>query len=169
VAGDFLTLLLGTDIPYGAALVLAGQMAAGIRWIEASIQRFAAWGNATQPATGHMILGEIYLQMALGKKEPPLRVILRNLGFVLRTLPLASYKARRHLEEAVRRARHVGMPGILARSLLDLGLLYAAKKRWEEARTSLEQALQLAESLASSALREKIQQTLASLDDRHNG
>jgi uncharacterized protein HemY len=114
-----------------------------------------------------MILGEIYLRMALGKQKPVLRVLLRNLGFVLRTLPRASHKTRRHLEEAVHRARHVGMPGILARSLLDLGLLWVGKKRWQEARTSLEPASQIAETLASSVWRVKIQQALASLGDRH--
>ncbi|MFQ5899736.1 MAG: AAA family ATPase, partial [Candidatus Methylomirabilia bacterium] len=129
VAGEFLYPLLTIDIPYGASMVLAGRMAAGVRWVEDAIRRFAEWGNETQPTVGHMVLGEIYLQMALGEKKPPLRIILKNLGFVLRTLPVAARKARRHLEEAIRLTRELDMPGYLARSLLDLGLLCKAKKR----------------------------------------
>jgi len=161
VAGDYIYPLAGIDLPYGAARVLAGQMADGVDFIEETNRRFAAWGNETVPVIGHMILGEIYLQMALGKDKPPLSMIMRNLGFVLRTLPVAHRKARRHLEFAVHGAREVDAPGYLARSLLDLGLLCQAKKRAEEARAYLEEARKIAEPLQSPVLNGKIRAALA--------
>ena len=163
VAGDFLFPLVGVDVPYGVALVMVGKLAAGVRWIEDAIGRFEAWGNETQPAFGRLILGEVYLQMALGKEKPPLGVILRNLGFVLRTLPVAARKARHNLEEAVQRTRDTDMPGFLARGLLDLGQLYEATGHIEEARMHLEEARQIAEPLESSALDGKIRSPLESL------
>ena len=151
--------------PYHAmVMVLAGKMAAGVRWIEDCIRRFAESGNETDPAFGHLILGEIYLQMVLGEKKPPLKTLLRNLGFVLRTLPLAARKAERHLQEAVRRAQEVGMPLHLARGLLDLGLLCQAKRRPAEARRYLEEARQIADPLALVPLSKRIRQALAALD-----
>jgi len=161
VHGDYFYALAGVEMPYGVAQVMAGHMAAGVRWIKEANQRFSAWGNETMPVIGHMILGEIYLQMALGKEKPPFRVILRNLGFVLSSLPVASRKARCHLEEAVRLARDVDSPGYLARSLLDLGLLCQAKKYRDEALTYLEEAHQIAEPLQSPVLSQKIRRALA--------
>jgi tetratricopeptide (TPR) repeat protein len=157
VEGGFLTIVFfGIDVPYGAAMMLAGQMAAGVRWIEDWIEHCTELGNDAQSAVGHMILGDIYLQMVLGEKKPPLRMVLRNLGFILRTLPVAARKARSHLEEAIRKARPVDMPGILAHSLLDLGLLCQKKKCLEEARQYLEEASQIAGPLESPLLSKKI-------------
>ena len=172
VEGDLFTVLNGIDIAYGASMVLAGEMATGVRWIEAAMRRFAAGGNEAQVAFGQMVLGEIYLQMVLGEiylqmvlgeEKVPVTVVLKNLGFILRSLPLAARKARHHLEEAIRRSQALDLPGFLARSLLDLGLLCRAKKRRQEARTHLEEALRIAAPLESSVLSEKIRLGLASL------
>jgi class 3 adenylate cyclase/tetratricopeptide (TPR) repeat protein len=158
VEADYVIPLLAIDFAYGAAMVLTGQMRTGIRWIENCIERFEQLGNDTQPGVGHMILGEIYLQMVLREQKVPLRVVLKNLGFILCTRP--SRKARSHLEEAIARARELKMPGFLARSLLDLGRLCKAKKLQEEFRAYLEEARQIAEPLESPILSEKIQRAL---------
>jgi hypothetical protein len=163
VSSGNLWLLVHNDISYGVALVQAGEMGAGVRCIEASMQRFAEWGNDWQPTFGHMVLGEIYLQMVLREQKVTIRIILRNLGFVLRIFPVAAAKARHHLEEAIRRARDGGMPGAVARSLFDLGLLCKAKSRLEEARTYIEEALKIA-GPHSAVLGEKIHRALDSLD-----
>jgi DNA-binding NtrC family response regulator/tetratricopeptide (TPR) repeat protein len=154
--GEYLVLLLGVEFPYGAAMVRAGQIAAGVRWIEDAIRRFAGWGNESVPAFGHMFLGEIHLRMSLREEKVPLRATVRNLGFILRTRPFAGRKARRHFEEAIRIAREVGIPTVLARSLLGLGLLYRAEKREDEAGTHFEDAYRVAEPLGSPALLERI-------------
>ena len=107
-SGNFLMLYVFFDIPYGAALVLAGRMSEGVRFIQAAIERFAEWGNETQPAFGHLVLGDIYTQIALGEQKPPLRVLLRNLGFVLREVPLARRKGYAHLRQAVESAARIG-------------------------------------------------------------
>ncbi len=160
VANDYLVLLTGVDYPYGAALVLAGEMAAGVRWVRDSIRRFTAWGNESIPAVGHMILGEIHLRMVVGGERPPFRVLLRNLGFLLLTVPFAAGRARRHLERAIRIARDVDVPAVLARSLLDMGLLSKAEGDGSAARAYLEEALRVAEPLELPVLGEKIRAAL---------
>jgi tetratricopeptide (TPR) repeat protein len=165
MAGEYLFPLMGFDIPYGVTLVLTGQMAAGVCWIEETMQRFGALGTTTQYAWGHLFLGEIYLQMALGQTKLPLRLLLRNLRFILRTLPRAARKAQYHLNEAIRRARALEMPGVLARALLDLSMFYQSRKRMAAARISLEETRDITERWASPPMQAKICAALASLND----
>jgi len=164
IEGEFLFLLVAVDIPYGVAMVLAGRMAAGVRWIKRSIRRFSELGNDNQPATGHLALGEIYFHIAQGRREETyLSVILRNLGFVLRTLPFAARKSRYHLERAIQLARENGLQANLARGLLLLGLLCKARKRSDEARAHLEEAREILEPLGLHFICNKVDSALESL------
>jgi hypothetical protein len=122
-----------------------------------------AWGNPHVPALGYLILGEIYLQMATSPEKPPIGVILRNLGFVLTNVPFAASKSRRYLEEAINRCRTIGIPGHLARALVGLGSLNLAHKRTDEARSCLEEALSVAESVRAENIAAKAKQALARL------
>jgi hypothetical protein len=119
----YLIVLPAFEFPSGLAMVLEGNMAAGIRRIEEGMQRFEQWGCGRAVILGHLFLGEIYLQMAAGTTRPPLRIMLRNLGFLARTMPVVARKARHHLEQALKGTREVPMPGFLVRVLLDLGVL----------------------------------------------
>lgn len=159
----FVALIMMIDVFYGASMGLAGNLGAGIGWIKDSIKRSEAWGNHNMPALAHLVLGEIYLQMAKGEEMPPLSVILKNLGFVLTNLPVAALKSRRHFEAAIRMSRKVDMPGHLARSLLGLGLLHKAKKRAPQARACLEEAREIAETVRADNIVEKVHAALISL------
>ncbi len=155
--------LLGVDIPYGAAIALAGKMRAGVRWIKNSIERFAELGNKTQPALGRLVLGEIYLQMALGENKPPLGIVIRNLGFILTSMPFAARSARQYLEQAASEFRQSDAPANLARALLDLAILNHMQKRTDEAEACLIEASSNAESQAHT-LHVKITQMLQQLN-----
>lgn len=151
--------LLGVDIPYGAAIALAGNMRAGVRWIQESIERFTELGNKTQPALGRLVLGEIYLQMALGEEKPPLSIVIKNLGFILTNMPFASRRARKYLELAVSEFRQSDVPANLARALLDLALLSQMQNRSDEAEAYLIEASAIAKPHART-LHTRITQTL---------
>ena len=135
-------LLIPIEIPYGLALVFAGKIAEGVRSIESSMKRFAEWGNKAQVAMGHLVLGEIYLEITLGEKKLSQKQLFANLGFMLRTVPFASRKAKQHLEEAIRMAREYDIPATLVRGLLDLGLLLQKKGRSQESVENIKEALQ---------------------------
>jgi hypothetical protein len=128
--------------------------------IKDSIKRSEAWGNHNIPALGHLVLGEIYLQMAMGEEKPPLSVLLKNLGFVLTNIPFAAAKSRRHFEEAIRMSREVDMPGHLARSLLGLGQLHKIKRRPAEARACLEEAREIAGRVRAHNVSAKVEVAL---------
>jgi hypothetical protein len=62
-----------------------------------------------------------------------------------------------------RATRSLGVPAILARCLLNMGLLDSAQKQHEEAARHLEEALQVAQSVDMHVLQERIRAALAAL------
>jgi tetratricopeptide (TPR) repeat protein len=161
---DQLFVFIAMDYNYGVAQILNGDIAKGVRWIEKSMRWFSGLGLTPFITTiGHLTLGEVYLSMVLGDEKPSLQIVLKNLGFILRTMPFATAKARHHLEEAERGSRMNDAPGLLAWSLMDLGLLAQAKKHPAEARTYLEEAIQVAETVDAFATAEKSKAALEGL------
>ncbi len=157
--GTFITF----HLPYGLALVMSGRMAEGVHLIEDSARRYANLGHPFVEPMVDYYLGEIYLQMALGTERPPFSVILRNLGFILRTVPVAAAKARNHLQAAAEQCRVLDIPMTLAMSLYSLGLLESAKKRPADARAHLDEARELAAAVEAEALVDKIDAALAGI------
>jgi tetratricopeptide (TPR) repeat protein len=163
IESGFLLLLASVDYIFGVAMVLTGQMGKGVKHINDAIKYWVSLGNYPQPVWGHLILGEIYLGMAMGKMELPFGTILRNLWFIVRTLPLAHRKARYHYEEVVRSARVYNMPGLLAKALYGLGVLSESKKEYKKASLYLEEALRVAET-SELYIAGKIRSALNSLE-----
>ena len=163
----FLPLLAGIDIHYGAVLVLAGHLEQGVRHLNDAIKYWTSLGNYSLPVWGHLYLGDIYMRMAMGKMELPFSTILRDLWFIVRTLPVARRKACHHYEEVLRSARVYNMPGLLVRGLYGLGMLSMEGKDYNKARSYLEEALQIAEGEGLYAA-EKIRRALDSLQKRKN-
>jgi class 3 adenylate cyclase/tetratricopeptide (TPR) repeat protein len=161
---EFMLLLAGVDMPLGAVMVMVGRMGKGVKHIEDAIKNWTSLGNYTQPVYGHLLLGDIYRGMAMGTINTNPVIILKNLWFILRTLPVARRKARRHFEEVERSARIHNMPGFLAKALYSLGLLSQAKKKHKEARSYFEEALRVAD-MSNLYISEKIRSALDSLEN----
>ena len=82
IAQGLVIALPSTDLFLGPTKVLAGDIAAGVRFV---IECRAPIGVAT----ADLVLGDIYTQIACGEDKPPLPVVLKNFWFLLRTLPRA--------------------------------------------------------------------------------
>jgi hypothetical protein len=134
--------------------------------IEDAIARFTAWGNKFSPAFGRMALGELYLATARGDPVSPGNRRPARFNSFLPFHFLATRRTRRQLEEAIRLAREAGLMGVLARSLLGLGLLCEAEGRRDDARTHLEEAREIADALASPVLSQRIQAALEAYRSR---
>ncbi len=147
----------------GVGTVLKGDMAGGVRMIEDAAREADAWGQTAARPFGDLFLGETYLQMAIGGVKPPLAVMLRNLPFLLRTLPFAKAKARRCLKSALAAFRDMDVPSYIARCLYDLGLLDKAVKRTGAARARFDEAREIAASVEASALVADIDVAMAEL------
>ncbi len=159
----YLGLLTITEVPIGIAMVLNGDMAAGVRWLEASITTMSQVGNAYGAAFGHLALGQIYAQMAAGKDKPPLSVVFKNLVFLVRTVPFVKAKAIHHFEAAIQISRKSALQGIEAQALMHIGLLYKAKRKLPEARRHLEEAQTVAATIEWQFINDKIAAELAAV------
>ncbi len=167
ISGDLLALLLATEIPHGAAMVITGQLREGVRWIEAAMERFSTWGNDAVPAVGHLVLGELYLQLTVRDAKVGIGAVLRNLLFVIPILPRARHYATQHLAQAIELARTNDNPMVLARGLFDLALLVASKDGGVDlARQHLDEASKLARSINAAALLGRIEALQSQLVSR---
>jgi tetratricopeptide (TPR) repeat protein len=147
----------------GVGRVMLGDMARGMRAIEDATAAAEQLGQTIARPYGDLFQGETYLQMAIGGEKPPLSVMLRNLPFLLRTLPFATRKSRRCLESALDGFRTLESPSFIARCLYDLGLLDRAGKRTAEARANFVEARGIADSVEATTLVDQIDATLPSL------
>lgn len=160
---EFVSALAPVESYYGLALVLTGRFGEGTRWIEDALRRFERWGSPRSMSFGHMVLGEIYLQVARGGGEKvSLGAVVRNLGWMATRAPFAERHARASFETTIRIARQTGAHGIEAWALLDLALLGARRRRPEAVR-QLEEAERLAAGLGSSLMERKIAEARALL------
>ena len=147
----------------GAGTVMSGEMARGVRAIEDTATRYTELGQKFIRVVSDDLLGRVYLQMAIGGERPPLSVMLRNLWFLLRTLPVAKIKARRYFETAAAQYRAFDMPSSLAYCLYSLGLLDKASKRPAKAGARFEEARKIADSVEATSLVRQIDAALADL------
>ena len=152
-----MALLTGLIDPFkGIAMMGLGEMAAGEKWITDGLEQQRRWKSPGSIATAELVLGEIYTRMALGIDTPPLAQIMRNLPYVLRTVPFAAGKARKHLGAALDFYRKVDAPSYIAWVLYDLARLDKKKKRNDDAKTKFEEARTLAELVQLDPLIEMI-------------
>jgi class 3 adenylate cyclase len=107
------------DLSLGASMVIKGELSKGVRWIEATRRTFVSWNYVTGIALSHLVLGEGNLRLLDGRIKPPLIIILKNLGFLLRRRPFAKMNAARHLRQAEIMFRGFGAPSWLSWVLAD--------------------------------------------------
>jgi hypothetical protein len=159
----FFLLMGSANFVLGVGMVLQGDMAGGIRAIEDAAAKMEEWGQTALRPVGDLFLGETYLQFAISEEKPPLSVMLKNLPFLLRTLPFAKAKARRYLASALDGFRADDNPSGIARCLYDLGLLDKAGKKAGAARAKFDEAREIAASVEATNLVTDIDAALAEL------
>jgi len=156
----YLVQLTAIEIPCGIAMVGTGDYAGGVADLENTLARFAKWRNPRMLAWGHLALGEIYLQLATAGKLPPARIIRKNASFLVRALPGAKRRARKHFEEAVQFAQKADTTGMLAQALAGLGIVSKATGQLTLAHGYLEEARAIAEGLKATKLIARIDAAL---------
>lgn len=156
----YLVQLTAIEIPCGIAMVGTGDYAGGVADLENTLARFAKWRNPRMLAWGHLALGEIYLQLATAGKLPPARIIRKNASFLVRALPAAKRRARKHFEEAVQFAQKADTTGMLAQALAGLGIVSKATGQLTLAHGYLEEARAIAEGLKATKLIARIDAAL---------
>ena len=124
---------------------------------------FSENGQRFSLASTEFILGNIYFQMIQNKAPKDFEVIVKNIGFLIKTIPFAAKKAEHHYRAAIQTAKEIGAKGVLGQSYLDLGRLYKIKGRTDDARHHISDAIKIFEECGSHAFLEQARGVLESL------
>ena len=140
-----------------------GNLSGGIKNLHRLQTYFSENGQKWSAATAEYILGNIYFQLIHNEAPTDLKMIIKNIGFLIKTLPFAAKKSEQHYLAAIQSAKEINAKGILGQSCLGLGLLYKIKKRNDEARQYISNAVKIFEECGAYAFLKQARQALESI------
>jgi tetratricopeptide (TPR) repeat protein len=114
-------------------------------------------------ALSESVLGKVYSQIATGP-TPAFSIMAKNVGFLVKNVPFAGRKAEEHFNKAIEVAKEIGAKGLLGTVYLDLGLLHRAKRRKDQARKCLSEAIQIFEECEAEVYLAQGKEAFASLE-----
>jgi len=126
------------------ALIAKGRMSQGLKILAEARQNLIINQRKTWYAISDYILGKVYSQIATGPK-PNFLVMSKNIGFLLKNVPLAGKKAEEHFNKAIELFKELGAEAFLGSSYLELGLLFKAKKKAEKGIKYISKAIKIFE------------------------
>ena len=123
-------------------LIAKGHMQQGLKMLQEA--RLTLHGNQRRywHAVSENILGKVYSQITTGPK-PAFSVLAKNIGFLVRNVPFAGKKAEEHLQGAIDLSKEIDAKGLIGRAYLDLGLFYKARKKNQQARECIAEAIKI--------------------------
>ena len=151
-------------VPFlGAIAIKKGDMSEGLKMIveiqNSCIQK--NWGYGI--AISEYILGNLYFQIAYGKRSRNLSVIIKNFKFLAKNVPFASKKAEDYFKKAIESAKQFGAKGILGWAYLALGRLYQGKKRNDQAKDCVAKAVRIFDQIGAEVYLRNAMDTLEDL------
>ncbi len=147
----------------GVVSIAKGNMGLGLKLLEEGQQVLLENGMQYWYAQSEYILGKVYLQIVQREGELNLSTVIKNIGFLIKNVPVANKKAKGHFNKAIELAKEMGAKGILGQACLDLGLLHKAKKRTELAQKSISEAIQIFEEIGAEIYLKEAKEALVSL------
>ena len=159
----FLYAAMRFRIGYSLMMVMKGNLSQGIKMFEDLISQLKSnedWITYCQ--TSH-ILGKIYLKMIQGEGEKSFSLLVKNIGFLIKTIPFLKPKAEEHLQEAIRVAKEIGAKGFLGQAYLDMGALRKIKGSKDEARKYITFAIELFEECENDFFLKQAREALVAL------
>jgi tetratricopeptide (TPR) repeat protein len=115
-------------------------------------------------ARSEHILGKLYSQIAMGEGGINASIIIKNIGFFVKTVPLAKKKAETHFCKAIEASKEIGAKGLIGQANLDIGFLHKAKGKNEIAKECITEAVQVFEQCEADVLLKQAKEALASLE-----
>jgi len=146
----------------GVVMIVQGQMAKGLMQIEGALQVFRKRKCKATYGIFEYIMGKVYSQIATGPK-PDFSIMAKNIGFLVKNVPLAGKKAEEHLSKEIEIAKQVGAKGFLGMSYLDLGMLYKARHKIDQARECISEAIKIFEETEADGFLKQAKEALKSI------
>jgi tetratricopeptide (TPR) repeat protein len=88
----------------------------------------------------------------------------KNIGFLIKNVPLAAKKAEEHFKQAIEILKELGAKGFLGSAYLDLGLFYKARKKTQQARECISEAINIIEECEATEYLKQAKEALESLN-----
>ena len=152
-----------TDSYLGIVSIIDCKMGKGLAELKAGAQHYKKAERKSALAVSEYILGRVYLQMLDGSSPISLWMVIKNLGFIIKNVPVAGKKAEAHFNRAIDLAKETGATSVLAQAYLDLGLLHKLKKKNAQARECLLKAVQIFENNNADVFLKNAKEALSSL------
>jgi len=156
---------LGTaaQLFYGVLQISQGNLNKGLGIIEHTATVFLKSDSRYRYATASYTLGKVYAKIAGGESDKSLSLLAKNIGFLMKNVPLAGKKAESHYIRTIEAAREIGAKGTLGLACLDLGLLYKLKKKPDKAKAYISDSIEIFQQCGAEAYLKKAKDTLKSL------
>jgi tetratricopeptide (TPR) repeat protein len=150
----------------GVPLIAKGQMREGFAMIEEGLQSLANNDRKYFYGMGKYILGKVFLNIVERAEPISFSVMTKNIGFLIKNVPLAGKKAEEHFNRAIDIAKEIGAKSMMAMAYLDLGLLCKTKGQAEQARKCFSEAIQIFEQTEAEGFLKQAKEALASIEER---
>jgi tetratricopeptide (TPR) repeat protein len=151
------------ELGLGAVLISQGRMTEGLNKIKDARRVLSENQRRSLYVVAEYILGNIYLQIVLGEGPKGLALMTKNIGFIIKNVPLAAKKAENHLGRTIELSKEIGSIQFLGQAYLDLGRLHKAKKRTDLARDCFSRAIKILKQNKAEVLLKQAKNALESL------
>jgi len=148
----------------GMVLISQGDLKQGMSVYENAMQTIFESKSLYRYAVGNQLMGKVYSKIAQGggvKKD--LSFYIKNIGFLIKTVPFAHKKAEDHLNIAIKTAGEIGAKSVLGQAYLELSQLYRAKGKTEKARECISHAIEAFEKCEADVFLKQAKEALAAL------
>jgi class 3 adenylate cyclase/tetratricopeptide (TPR) repeat protein len=147
----------------GVIQIATGRMSKGLKLLKKGQRACLEGQMISEYCLSEYLLGNVYLQM-FQKAEPiSFAKVAKNIGFILKNVPVAAQKAEAHLNKAAETAKKIGAKSISGPSHLDLGYLHKTKKRTDKAKECFSEAKQIFEECEMDGFLKQANDALESL------
>jgi tetratricopeptide (TPR) repeat protein len=110
-------------------------------------------------------MGMVYSKIAQGGGEKKdFSFLMKNVGFLIKTVPFAHKKAEEYFNIAIKTAGEIGAKSYLGQAYLELGQLHKAKGKTEKARECINHAIDAFEKCEADVFLKQAREALASPD-----
>ena len=145
-------------------LIAQGDLKQGMSLYENAMRLFLESKSLYRYAAGNYFMGMVYSKIAQGGGEKKdFSFLVKNIGFLIKTLPFAHKKAEEHLSIAIKTAGEIGAKSVLGQAYLELGQLHKAKGKTEKARECISNAIDAFEKCEADVFLKQAREALAAL------
>lgn len=151
------------ELVLGGSMVGQGRFDAGFKVINDVRKKLNEMHYSYFYSVSELMLGSIFAKLATRETDVNLSIIFKNIGFLLKNIASASKTAEVHFKNAIGLAGKINAKGIEGQAWLELGKLYMAKNMTNEARQSVNNAIEIFRSCKIVTYRRQAEKVLNSI------